>query len=543
MYRKLASMKSLSILVFLFFFLFMFGGCSLKNQSAPKTDYDVIIIGAGMGGLSAAAHLAVKGQKVLVLEKHNVVGGSTSKFRRGEFVFDTALHEMAGGGPGKNDRGLYQLLKATGVDKKVQLYEVPHFYRSVFPSVDITLPPNWAGFKGELKKKWPEESQGIDKFHKLCADLYQDTMELRDLFRYGAVQGTLTRMMVPLRQSTFYKWKDRTVKDLMDECFKSEELKAVVSQLWVYYGAPVETESALIFMSATESYLSDGAWHVKGTSQALADGYAARIRELGGTVLTNTLVSKILVENGTATGVKTATGKKFTARYIVSNTDPYQLAYKLLGKENMTEAYIKKLESMKPANSLFGVYLGLNVDLKERGYKDTEIFYNTYLNSTKNYEAMMKGDYKNSAVSITIYSNLDDPVYAPKGKSVVKLDAYSEISVWPEDRAAYEKLKTQKVDELIALAARSIPEIADPKNILVKEGYTPRTIQRYTMNQGGVVYGFDLTPDQWEKIPNTTPVSNVFIASNWTQAWHGVCAAQVNGWRAARLILDREGIE
>ncbi|HLZ19496.1 MAG TPA: NAD(P)/FAD-dependent oxidoreductase, partial [Smithellaceae bacterium] len=434
-------------------------------------------------------------------------------------------------------------LKATGVDKKVQLYEVPHFYRSVFPGVDITLPPNWAGFKGELKKKWPEESQGIDKFHKLCADLYQDTMELRDLFRYGAVQGTLTRMMVPLRQSTFYKWKDRTVKDLMDECFKSEELKAVVSQLWVYYGAPVETESALIFMSATESYLSDGAWHVKGTSQALADGYAARIRELGGTVLTNTLVSKILVENGTATGVKTATGKKFTARYIVSNTDPYQLAYKLLGKENMTEAYIKKLESMKPANSLFGVYLGLNVDLKERGYKDTEIFYNTYLNSTKNYEAMMKGDYKNSAVSITIYSNLDDPVYAPKGKSVVKLDAYSEISVWPEDRAAYEKLKTQKVDELIALAARSIPEIADPKNILVKEGYTPRTIQRYTMNQGGVVYGFDLTPDQWEKIPNTTPVSNVFIASNWSQAWHGVCSAQINGWRAARLILDREGIE
>lgn len=205
MYRKLASMKSLSILVFLFIFLFMLGGCFLKNPPVPKTDYDVIIIGAGMGGLSAAAHLAVKGQKVLVLEKHNVVGGSTSKFSRGEFVFDTALHEMAGGGPGKHDRGLYQLLKATGVDKKVQLYEVPHFYRSVFPGVDITLPPNWAGFKGELKKKWPEESQGIDKFHTLCTALFNDTMELRDLFRYGAVQGTLTKMMVPLRQSTFYK--------------------------------------------------------------------------------------------------------------------------------------------------------------------------------------------------------------------------------------------------------------------------------------------------------------------------------------------------
>ena len=325
--------------------------------------------------------------------------------------------------------------------------------------------------------------------------------------------------------------------------FSRRDLKAVVSQLWVYYGAPVEKQSALIFMAATESYLTDGAWHIKGSSQALSDAYAARIEELGGTVKTSTLVTKIIIENGKAIGVKTATGQTFTARYIVANTDPYQLAYKLIGKENMPAAYLEKIDSLKPANSLFGVFLGLNIDLAERGYEDSEIFFNTYQSSIKNYEAMMTGDFRNGSVAITIYSNLGDPVYAPKGKSVVKLDAYSDIAYWPEDRAAYEKLKAQKVDELIALAAKVIPELADPKNIEVKEGYTPRTIQRYTMNKGGVVYGFDLTPDQWEKVPNTTPVPNVFITSNWTQAWHGVGSCQINGWRAARMILDREGIE
>ena len=82
---------------------------------------------------------------------------------------------------------------------------------------------------------------------------------------------------------------------MLDECFQDEDLKAVVSQLWVYYGAPVEKQSALIFMAATESYLTDGAWHIKGSSQALSDAYAARIEELGGTVKTSTLVTKIII--------------------------------------------------------------------------------------------------------------------------------------------------------------------------------------------------------------------------------------------------------
>ncbi|MBW1642312.1 MAG: NAD(P)/FAD-dependent oxidoreductase [Deltaproteobacteria bacterium] len=542
MKRKSAIFSTIILICSVCAFVF-WQGCGKDAPITHKADYDVIIIGGGMGGLSAATHLAVNNFKVLLLEQHDKVGGCATRFERGDFTFEASLHEMAGGGPGKKDRGLYQLLKAAGVDKKVEFIELPHFYRSIFPGVDITLPNNWEGFKRVLKEKWPEESEGIDEFQMLCSTVFEEILSIKDLFRYKGLKALAVKALVPLRQRTFFKWSGKTVQELLDHCFKNEDIKAVVSQLWVYYGAPVPEQAALIYLAATEVFMTDGIWHFKGTSQELSNAYAERIKELGGEVKTDTLVTKIIMENGIARGVKTASGDTYTARYVVANTDPYQLTNKLIGKEHFPDSYIKKLKDLKPANSLFGVYMGLNIDLKKAGYDDTEIFYNPTKDTVVLHDNMMKGDFKNGSVVLTIYSNYGDPIYAPKGKSVVVLVSYSDYSIWPEDESAYYKLKDEKVDELIKLASNAIPELADPKNIEVKEGFTPRTLKRYTMNKGGIVYGFYLSPKQLMKIPNDTPIRNVFIASNWSQAWHGVGSTQINGWRAARLIMDIEGME
>ena len=518
----------------------LFGCTSDPHPTGSATDYDVIVIGAGLGGLSAATHLAVHNHRVLVLEQHDKVGGCATRFERGEFVFDASLHAMAGGGPGKSDRGLNRLLNLWGIDQKVQFIELPEFYRSIFPGVDITLPGNWEGFKNALKAQWPEETAGIERFQRICSGTLRDMMSLRDLYRYGRARAMLTKATVPLRQRMFYKYKDKTLQDVLDECFRNDEIKAVVSQLWIYYGAPVTEQTALVGLAATETYLSDGVWHIKGTSQALSDAYAERIEELGGVVRTDTLVSRVTMADGAATGVETSDGQRYTARYIVANTDPYQLTFRLIGREHFPKPYVDRLNSLKPANSLFGVYMGLNVDLAERGYHNTEILYAPKTSdSVALHDAMMRGDFRDGAVAITLYSNFGDPVYAPPGQSVVTLTAYSDLDTWPEYGKAYDSLKAEKVQELIALAAEVIPELADPALVEIQEGFTPRTLKRYTLNERGVVYGFYLSTEQWEKIPNHTPIPNVFIASNWSQTWHGMGSAQVNGHRAAQLILDR----
>jgi phytoene dehydrogenase-like protein len=541
--RKNHSVVQTILILFLAATFLMAGGCGEKKRPTNEADYDVIIIGGGMGGLSAGAHLASKGLKVLLLEQHHKVGGSTSNFTRGDFTFETALHEMAGGGPGKKDRGLFKLLAACGVDKKVELYELPEFYRSIYPGVDVTMPNNWEGWDATLKETWPDEAAGVDKFHDLCAETMDNFLSLRDLFRYTGFKAFVTKAQVPFKQKTFYEWKDKTMGNLMDECFANEDIKAVVSQLWVYYGAPVPDETSLLLLAATESYLSDGIWHIKGTSQALSNAYAERIEELGGKVIAGELVTKINIEDGMATGVETALGNTYSSRYVICNTDPYQMVFKLIGEENLPKDYVQGIKDMKPANSLFGVYMGLNIDLKAKGYDFTEAIYNTTKDSTVLYDNMMKGDYANGATTITIYSNYGDPIYAPPGKTVVVLHAYSDYNVWPKDQAEYLAMKEDKANELVGLAANVIPELADPKNIEVKEIITPVTLNEYTMNEDGIIYGFYTSVDQWQKIPNDTPIDNIFTASNWTQAWFGVGSCQINGWRAARLILDREGIE
>ncbi len=127
---------------------------------------------------------------------------------------------------------------------------------------------------------------------------------------------------------------------------------------------------------------------------------------------------------------------------------------------------------------------------------------------------------------------------------MVVLHAYSDINIWPKDQAEYLKMKEEKANELIALAANVIPELADPRNIEVKEIITPVTLEEFTMNQDGDNLRLlherrSVAEDPQRYARSTTSLS----PATGPRHGIGVGSCQINGWRAARLILDREGIE
>lgn len=515
----------------------LFSACATTQVASEKQpDYDAIIIGAGMGGLSTAAHLASGGMHVLVLEQHHKVGGCTTSFSRGDFKFDAALHEMTGGG---GDGPLGKMLKECGVWDKVEFIRIPDLYRSIFPGVDFTYPGNVDEAVKRLSERWPAEAENIKAFHDLMRDIYTETGQMSDLYRLSGFERAGKMLMAPVKQPHLVKYLKTPLQKVLDDYFQDPELKAVISQFWVYYGPPPSDLWTIMFMSANYSYLDQGAWQIKGSSQALSNAYADRIGELGGTVKTGTRVTSILVDNKRAYGVKTEDGKTYSGRYIISNADPFQTFFKLVGEEKTPASYVKRIRSLKPANSLVGIYLGLDVEPSFWNCKDHEIFYNSSLSADENYKNMMEGNYEKAACAITFYSNLGDPFYAPKGKSVLVLHAYSEISKWPEDRENYQAKKEKVANELIALTENVFPDLH--KHIEVMEIITPRTLEAFTMQKDGIPYGWIFSSDQGMRLENDTPIEGLYLAGSWTNPGHGVSTAQISGYQAAHLILDKEG--
>jgi phytoene dehydrogenase-like protein len=517
--------------------LLLLAGCAHHNTPPERTtDYDAIVIGAGMGGLSAAAHLATGGMKVLVLERHHKVGGVTTSFQRGAFRFETALHELNGAAPGGS---MYRLFEHVGILDKIELIPIPVLYRAIFPGIDFVMPADPELAQERLRATWPEEAEDITAFYQFMARITTEVNGLKEMYRQSPTRQFFTTMGVPVKQPAFFKIYQKTLSAVLDHYFENELLRAVIAQFWVYYGPPPSRLWAPIFFLANWSYHSEGAWHIKGSSQALSDAYAQRIQELGGTVLTGTEVTGIDVADGYVTGVATDQGDLYSSRYVVSSADPFQTFFKLVPEADSPADYREKIQSMTPSNSLLGLYLGLDRPPSFWGIEEHEIFYNTSTDADAMYDAMMSGRYEDGAIAITIYTNLGDPYYSPEGKSVVVVHTYSSLDDWPKTRGPYQQHKTRVAAKLLALLEKVMPGVSE--HIEVQEMVTPLAINAFTAGYGGIPYGWNFTVDQgYDRLPNATPIGGLFLAGSWAGPSHGVSAAQFSGQHAAQLIFDAE---
>jgi len=491
---------------------------------------DVVVIGAGLGGLAAAAVLARGGLRVLLLERHNVPGGYATSFVRNRFEFEVALHELSGIGTPGNRGLLYESLDALGVAGKVEFLPVPDLYRSVFPGLDITLPPGREAYVARLCDRFPREADGIRRFMNRAFDLHGE------LVAFQRNRGPGNPLTAPARMKNTVRYLPVTWGQVLGRDVKDPAARAVLSQYWGYFGLPPSQASYLYFANALAGYVLHGASFVKGRSQALSAAFLSVLEEAGGAFRMSCGVRRVRVAGGRVTGVVTDPGEEIPARFVVSNADPVTTCRDLIGAENVPPSFFRQLRSRTLAVSTLNVYLGIARSMEDLGIRDHEVFVNRTLDHERQFRGAL-GLNVPEGFALTCY-NAVWPEISPPDTSIVVLTAPMMGEPWT--RVApheYVDTKNRIADGMLALAEEVVPGLRDAVEEV--EVSTPLTNMRYAGTLGGSIYGFAQPAHDHTvlRIPQRGPVEGLYFAGAWTRPGGGFEPAMMSGEQAGGQIL------
>lgn len=493
-----------------------------EARVAGEGQFDAVIIGSGLGGLSCAAALARQGFKALVLEQHDKPGGyATSFWRPGGFEFDVSLHSTTVG----ERNGLHNLIPGFPEITEVEFVPHPSLYRAIFPDHDIRVPNrNLPGYIDQLAKAFPDEKEGINA---LFDEMKQLTEELGRLMSSA---GNVDMSRFPIDFPHVVRFSGSTWGQIVDEKIKNPKLKGIISALWAYYGLPPSKLASIYYAFPTYDYLAAGGFYPKGRSQTISNALVGFIEARGGKVLLGSRVEKILVKDETAYGVRTADQKEYAGRVVVSNANAYDTFHSLLERDDHLKDYLARMDGFSASLSSFQIYLGLKRDLvRELKLTDAEVFHYSTYDMEAAYQGSLNADLSNPGFGLMLYDNLF-PGYSPKGKntiSLITLQGYDhwkpyEAGYWSGNKKEYRAEKERMADLLIRQAEKTIlPGLSQA--IEVKEIGTPLTNVRYTRNYRGAIYGWDQTLENSNprRLPHTTPIKNLYLAGAWTSPGGG----------------------
>lgn len=503
--------------------------------------FDVVVIGAGLGGLSAGGYLAKAGKRVLVLEHHTVPGGYAHEFRRGRYRFEVALHALDGVGPGG---WAHPILRDLGVLDRVTFRRLDPLYTVQFPQHLISAHADVFEYEAELVRQFPAEAQGIRSLIDAMLRAYWDVQRF---IKDGELGRRPPMAQIPATYPAMLGAMGMSWGDFMQSHISDPQLQAVLTTLWGYFGLPPGELSAAVFIFAWASYHLFGAYYPEGGSQAMSRALEQFIREHGGDVRYRQTVNGIEIVNGRAVAVTTEAGLRVTTTAVVSNANPQDTLLRFVGAEHLPESYRAKLVRDDPALSNLVVYLGLEQDLAANGFEHHEFFVSETYDLAADYTAVVDGNFEQAGLVITSYTP-NDPTNAPPGSSILvimTLAPWDYANVWGTggNLAYYQKnphyleLKQDAAEKLISRVEPFIPNLR--ASIRHMEVATPLTNYRYSLNPGGSIYGSEQTVDNMyvNRLRETTPVKNLFLTGAWV-AGGGMSAALVSGRSVARRVLS-----
>lgn len=491
--------------------------------------YDAIIIGSGMGGLTASALLAKKGWKTLLLEKERQVGGYVVSFRRSDFTFDATGAFVGGCQEGGE---FHQILKEIGADEEIEFTPIQHI-QNIYPGFEVHLREGrFYGFMEALLNLFPEEEKGLKNYLALIKRIGEEIKSCSEM-------TLLKKIFFPFAFRNLFRFHRTSHKTILDNFFKGGEIKMTLHTLPAT--EPPSRLSFLFVASLVSKALMEGVFYPKGGMGKISEAMAKSFLRCGGEILLQTEADQILIKDRRVEGIRTKDEKIFRAPVVISNVNPKLLA-KMLPSE-FEKTVTKKMRRFEYSLSCFILYLATDLDLK-----GMDLPYFTHLRFLSDLEEedriLQGGDVpKNPTMTLSIPTLLD-PSLAPVNHHLVKVLVsvpYHYRESWGmANRETYRQIKEEFSQRILQqLESKLIPDLR--KHLLFSEAATPLTLERYTGNEMGAMYGLASTPKQMGNLrpSHQTSIRGLFQVGHYTQPSHGIVGASLSGLSATRAILKQ----
>jgi len=508
-----------------------------------QAKFDAIVIGSGIGGLTAAAALGKAGRRVLVLERHSQPGGLTQTFERDGFRFNIGVHYLGGFGPGQPSRRLFEAL----VGDRLEMAQIPGAIDRVsFPGFRIAFDGAASPDGGEaMLSAFPAERAGLARHAEAVAGAQG---ALQTIFFAHCAPPIAGGALTWLKHRSIERWVERTTEEVVAECVASPQARSVLCARWGDYGSP-PSESSFALHATVMSHYRDGAWYPVGGPGAFARAFGAVIAEAGGEIRTRAEVDAIEADRGHATGVRLADGTRIACDCVVSDIGIHNTLRRLPSPE-VDYRWAREAFDLESSVGFVGLYLGLEGDIAALGATAAnDWFYDTW-----DVNALWRDPHVEPRAPgfFVSFPSLRDPAHdpGPSKRHTCEVLAFVDWSIFAQwDRSnspdgmhpgdaggarseSYRAFKKKLEQQLLTQLGERFPGLASCVRSV--ESSTPVSVATFTGAEHGAMVGLQASPRRFlaQALRPRTPVRGLYLAGQ-DAATPGVVGAAMGGMMAA----------